>query len=925
MSWYTYRPSGNPLKKKQAPSPVVVLQQHFYEESSNTTWSWDVVWPAIAVNNNFSSFDTTTGKLIKDSWYNVSSFAPALWSNDNYVTDSQLVLIAATTASFTTDDEVKLDNITVTQAVNLDQMETDIAALANGMVYKGNWDASVWTFPWAGVAKIWWFYTVSVVWTVWWQVFNIWDRLIAIVNNASTTVFASNWSILDATDAVTSVFGRLWNVVATNGDYTASQITNVPSGNLASVTVQAALDELQADINTRITALSTDTLTNKGINLANNTLTTTKALLNTSVSDWDVLFVWDVVWVTDWDKWDVIVSASGSTRTVDNNAITFAKMQAITDGRLLWASWGTAVEEITIGTWLVLSGNQLSATASNWVSWTLNVNTTAVGNVWTGEDDLITYSVSGGTLSTNGDYLTFDVSGTVSNSINAKRIRIKFWSTTIFDTGPSGIPMSTAFDWTSRWEIIRTSATTFKANVYFNSAVASLSSYAEYTLGTETLANALVLKMTGEATTNDDIVQETMITRVNSTTTDALSAYAPKASPTFTGTVTLPSGQILTTPVINWAITGTWQSTSATPSTIMMRDSNGLSSVVNLNEWYTTTATAAWTTTLTVASTYLQFFTGSTTQTVVLPVASTLVLGQQYYIRNNSTGLLTIQSSGANTVRILAGGTRCIVTCILASGTTAASWSAMYVWVNITDGKLLSASNSITLAGTDSTTMTFPSTSATIARTDAAQTFTGVQTMVAPVLGTPSVLVATNATGTATNLTSWITNALKSATTTVDVSAATAPTNGQVLTATSSTTATRQTPSVSSTKQFRITIPWEQVQDTASYQGLYFYNDTGATITISNVAVAVGKAAAWSWAAYSVNIYKSSGTAADWLNTSAVNLFTSAIALTTSYTALTNVPNTTTVESGRWLTARITSSAGATNKASDAQIIITYS
>ncbi len=30
----------------------------------------------------------------------------------------------------------KLDNITVTQAVDLDQMETDIAALANGMVYK---------------------------------------------------------------------------------------------------------------------------------------------------------------------------------------------------------------------------------------------------------------------------------------------------------------------------------------------------------------------------------------------------------------------------------------------------------------------------------------------------------------------------------------------------------------------------------------------------------------------------------------------------------------------------------------------------------------------------------------------------------------------------------------------------------------------
>jgi len=43
-------------------------------------------------------------------------------------------------------------------------------------------------------------------------------------------------------------------------------------------------------------------------------------------------------------------------------------------------------------------------------------------------------------------------------------------------------------------------------------------------------------------------------------------------------------------------------------------------------------------------------------------------------------------------------------------------------------GKTLTANNSLTLAGTDGTTMTFPSTTATIARTDAAQTFTGTQT-----------------------------------------------------------------------------------------------------------------------------------------------------------------------------------------------------
>ena len=49
--------------------------------------------------------------------------------------------------------------------------------------------------------------------------------------------------------------------------------------------------------------------------------------------------------------------------------------------------------------------------------------------------------------------------------------------------------------------------------------------------------------------------------------------------------------------------------------------------------------------------------------------------------------------------------------------------------VSIASGKTLTASNTLTLAGTDSTTMTFPTTSATLARTDAANTFTGHQTI----------------------------------------------------------------------------------------------------------------------------------------------------------------------------------------------------
>ena len=119
--------------------------------------------------------------------------------------------------------------------------------------------------------------------------------------------------------------------------------------------------------------------------------------------------------------------------------------------------------------------------------------------------------------------------------------------------------------------------------------------------------------------------------------------------------------------------TGAFTTLSATGVTTL---SNVVAPVIdNIKLGYTTTATAAGTTTLTSASNNQQFFTGSTTQTVVLPVTSTLALGLSYLIVNNSTGVLTVQSSGANTITLIPAGAAVRCTCILITGTTAASWS----------------------------------------------------------------------------------------------------------------------------------------------------------------------------------------------------------------------------------------------------------
>lgn len=91
---------------------------------------------------------------------------------------------------------------------------------------------------------------------------------------------------------------------------------------------------------------------------------------------------------------------------------------------------------------------------------------------------------------------------------------------------------------------------------------------------------------------------------------------------------------------------------------------------------YATTATAAGTTTLTASSATRQLFTGTQNQTIVLPVTSTLLLGTTFKLRNSSTGTLTVNSSGGNLIASIPAGAGFNATCILTSGTTAASWDS---------------------------------------------------------------------------------------------------------------------------------------------------------------------------------------------------------------------------------------------------------
>jgi hypothetical protein len=115
------------------------------------------------------------------------------------------------------------------------------------------------------------------------------------------------------------------------------------------------------------------------------------------------------VGVTDGDKGDITVSGTGATWTIDDNTVTFAKLQNINTSRILGRSSASTgdVEEISIGSGLSLSGGQLSATGGG------------------GGGSAITVQDEGTSLTTNATSFNFTGAGvTASNSGGAVTVNI---------------------------------------------------------------------------------------------------------------------------------------------------------------------------------------------------------------------------------------------------------------------------------------------------------------------------------------------------------------------------------------------------------------------------------------------------------------------------------------------------------------------
>lgn len=512
---------------------------------------------------------------------------------------------------------------------------------------------------WAGSSNI---ITVGTIAT------GTWSGSTITVNKGGTGATTLTGIVIgDGTNAMTAVAGTGGQLLRRNAGNTAYEFFT-PTYLTAEVD-GSTTNELQTLANTSDATSHTVTLSNSGgsIQLVEGTGIT----LTTSgtAGDGIVTIASTATGVSDGDKGDITVSASGATWTIDNDVVTYAKMQNISAAGKILGRWNTGAgdaEEITLGNTFIEIVDGTLDVADN--SSTQKVQVAKNSGAVTGTRKKLNFiEGSNVTLTIADDAGNDEVDITIASTASGG----------VADPGGNGVMVRTALNTTTARTLTGTADRI-------------------------TITN-------GDGTAGNP-------------TFDIASTYAGQNTITTLGTITTGTwnGAAIGDAYISSA--ATWNAKQAAYTNL-----TSIGSLANAAGWL--------------------YNNGSGTFSYSTPTKTDVGLG------NVENTALSTWAGSANITTLGTIGTGTWQGGVISStyGGTGVNNGGRTLTINTNSGtiafgaasKTLTVNNSITLTGTDATTMTFPTTSATIARTDAAQTFTGVQTFSsAPVLSTGTVTVS---------------------------------------------------------------------------------------------------------------------------------------------------------------------------------------
>ena len=688
----------------------------------------DVTGPASAVDSNFAAFNLTTGKLIKDSGYNASTFATAAQGAkaDTAVQPGSLGSAAYLNAG-SANGVASLDaggKVPVSQ----------IPALGD-LNYQGTWNATtnVPTLVSSAGTKG-YYYVVATAGTTNLNGITDWQIGDWAVFNGSV------WQKIDNTDAVTSVNGYTGVVVLTAADvsaipYTgataavdlnAKTLVNVANLGVNTTTVptirfravgdnnsgsRIAMRGYSSDANSssiRVSKfrgtsgapqapISGDSLGK--FELAGYGTTASEAYPQVSLEG-----VTTEVWGATARGAKAVIKVTPNTTITQVTAVTVDQDSKVTLAGALAVTGATTLATSLSGLVKLTSGVVSTATSGTDYAPATSGSSILYGNAAGGFSNVTIGSgvaFAGGTLSATGSGGTVtSVTGTapvVSSGGTTPAISMAAATTSV-----NGYLTST--DWTTFNNKSNTNGTvTSVAALTIGTTGTDLSS----TVATGTTTPVITLQVPTASATNRGALSSTdwstfngkqpagsYLTASTGVTTFAGNSTGLTPTAATSGAVTLGGTLVASNGGTGLAGTltgisymnGTGAHTVATTAQALsligtLPIANGGTNATTAPAaganifGFTTTATATGTTTLTNTSTIFQLFTGTLGQIIVLPVASTLTQGWTFNIVNNSTGSLTVNSSGGNLVTTIVTNASATITCVLASGTSAASWT----------------------------------------------------------------------------------------------------------------------------------------------------------------------------------------------------------------------------------------------------------
>jgi hypothetical protein len=135
---------------------------------------------------------------------------------------------------------------------------------------------------------------------------------------------------------------------------------------------------------------------------------------------------------------------------------------------------------------------------------------TPVGNVGAGEDDLQTFNVPANCLAKDKAVVEIESSGITANNATAKTFKLYFGGTAILTVS---LPVSVAGFWTAKARVVRTGVDTQRYSAELVTVAAAGAAFIATNSGTLAKDDgaAIIVKTTGEAGANDDIVSELLV------------------------------------------------------------------------------------------------------------------------------------------------------------------------------------------------------------------------------------------------------------------------------------------------------------------------------------------------------------------------------------------------------------------------------